>query len=254
MPATHPIIGVSACRRFLDPHPFHVAGEKYLTAIVRAARGIPLIIPSLGAEMELEALIRRLDGLLLTGSPSMVEPRHYQGTPSKPGTLHDPERDYTTLALIPAVAAAGIPLLAICRGYQEMNVAFSGSLHQSLPATGRFGVHEPDEDQPLDLQYGPSHEVALTEGGLLRRLTGRERLMVNSLHTQGVDRLGPQLTREAVSDDGLVEAFTVTDSPGFTLGVQWHPEWKVMDDPASVAIFRAFGEACSKYAARRHHA
>ena len=254
MPAVHPIIGVAACRRFLDPHPFHVAGEKYLTALTRAAGGIPLIIPALGPGLELEALVRRLDGLLLTGSPSMVEPRHYQGSQSKPGTLHDAERDQTTLALIPAVAEAGIPLFAICRGYQEMNVAFGGSLHQHLPETGRFGVHEPDDNAPLDAQYGPSHEVALAEHGLLRQLTGRDRLMVNSIHTQGVDRLGPRLAVEAVADDGLIEAFTVADSPGFTLGVQWHPEWRVMEDPASVAIFRAFGEACNNYSAGRHHA
>ncbi len=254
MPPAHPVIGVSACRRFLEPHPFHVAGEKYLTAIASAAGGIPLVVPALGPAIELEALVRRLDGLLLTGSPSMVEPHRYQGPASAPGTLHDPDRDNTTLTLIPAVVDAGIPLFAICRGYQEMNVAFGGSLHQNLPATGRHGVHEPDETEPLDVQYGPSHPVSLIEGGLLRELTGHDRITVNSIHTQGVDRLGRRLAVEAVAEDGLIEAFTVEDSPGFSLGVQWHPEWKVTEDAASMAIFRAFGEACTEYAQRRHHA
>lgn len=254
MPPSHPVIGVSACRRFLEPHPFHIAGEKYLTAVASAARGIPLIVPALGTAMELEALVRRLDGLLLTGSPSMVEPHRYEGAPSSPGTLHDPDRDDTTLSLIPAVVEAGIPLFAICRGYQEMNVAFGGSLHQSLPETGRHGIHEPDESEPLEVQYGPSHEVSLIEGGMLRGLVKRDRITVNSIHTQGVDRLGRRLAVEAVADDGLVEAFTVPDAPGFTLGVQWHPEWKVTEDEASMSLFRAFGEACSEYAQRRHHA
>lgn len=254
MARAHPVIGVSACRRFLDPHPFHIAGEKYLTAVARAADGVPLIVPALGTAIELEALVRRLDGLLLTGSPSMVEPHRYQGSPSAPGTLHDPDRDNTTLSLIPAVVDAGIPLFAICRGYQEMNVAFGGSLHQSLPETGRYGVHEPDESEPLEVQYGPGHEVSLIEDGLLRRLTGRDRITVNSIHTQGVDRLGRRLAVEAVADDGLIEAFRVEDAPGFTLGTQWHPEWKVTEDESSMAIFRAFGQACSEYAQRRNHA
>ncbi len=254
MSPAHPVIGVSACRRFLEPHPFHIAGEKYLTAIARAAGGIPLVVPALGPAIELEALVRRLDGLLLTGSPSMVEPHRYEGTPSAPGTLHDPDRDDTTLTLIPAVVDAGIPVFAICRGYQEMNVAFGGSLHQNLPATGRHGVHEPDQTEPLDIQYGPSHAVSLIDGGLLRQLIGRERITVNSIHTQGVDRLGRRLAVEAVAEDGLIEAFTVEDSPGFSLGVQWHPEWKVTEDAASMTIFQAFGAACTEYAQRRHHA
>ena len=133
-------------------------------------------------------------------------------------------------------------------------MAFGGSLHQSLPETGRHGIHEPDESEPLEVQYGPSHEVSLIEDGLLRRLVRHDRITVNSIHTQGVDRLGRRLAVEAVADDGLIEAFRVEDASGFTLGVQWHPEWKVTEDEASMAIFRAFGEACGEYAQRRHHA
>lgn len=225
-----------------------------MTALADAAGCLPVIIPALGEAMELEVLLRRLDGLLLTGSPSMVEPHHYDGPPSEPDTHHDPHRDATTLALIPAVVEAGIPMMAICRGFQEMNVAFGGTLHQDLPATGEYREHMANDELPVDVQYGPAHELHLSEGGLLHRITGRRRLTVNSLHTQGVDRLGRHLAVEAVSDDGLIEGFRVEDAPSFAVGMQWHPEWKAMDNPASTAIFRAFGEAAREYAEKLHHA
>jgi putative glutamine amidotransferase len=184
----------------------------------------------------------------------MVQPHLYAGSPSAPDTLHDPHRDATTLALIPAVVDAGIPVLAICRGFQEMNVAYGGSLHQDLPATGKYRDHQADDEHAIEVQYGPAHDVELTQDGVLREITGRRRLTVNSLHTQGVDRLGRRLAVEAVSADGLVEAFRVEDAPGFAVAVQWHPEWRIMDNPDSVALFRAFGEASRDYAGRQHHA
>jgi len=248
-----PVIGVPACRRMLDPHYFHVAGEKYLTAIAEASGCIPLIIPALGVAMELEVLLDRLDGLLLTGSPSMVDPKHYEGEPSEPGTLHDPHRDETTLPVIRTAVAAGVPVLAICRGYQEMNVAFGGSLHQKVHMAGPFADHREDSDQPLDRQYGPAHEVRLTQDAILRDITGKDTLMVNSLHVQGVDRLGRGLAVEAVAPDGLIEGFRVADAAGFALGVQWHPEWKVMQNEDSVALFRRFGDAARCYAGERRY-
>lgn len=250
---TKPVIGVPACRRMLDPHFFHIAGEKYLTAIAEASGCIPLIIPALGPAMELEVLLERLDGLLIPGSPSMVDPRHYAGEPSEPGTLHDAHRDDTTLPVIRTAVAAGVPLLAICRGYQEMNVAFGGSLHQKLHLAGPFADHREDEDQPLDKQYGPVHQVRLVQDAILREITGKETLMVNSLHVQGVDRLGRGLAVEAVAPDGLIEAFRVADSSGFALGVQWHPEWKVLENPDSTALFRRFGDAARTYAKEKRY-
>lgn len=235
----------------LAPHPYHVCGEKYLTAILDAAGCVPLVIPALGEALELEIVLQCLDGILLTGSPSNVEPHHYQGPASRPGTLHDPHRDRTTLPLIPTIVAAGVPALAICRGFQEMNVAFGGSLHQHVAEVEGLDVHHENPEDPLDVQYGPYHDVALTDGGLLRRLFGRERAVVNSIHEQGVDRLGRGLAVEAVAPDGLIEAFRVADSPGFNLAVQWHPEWKVTENELSLAIFKAFGDAAREYS-RRH--
>jgi putative glutamine amidotransferase len=247
-----PVIGVPADRRELDPHPFHVAGEKYLTAVLDGAGCIPLVIPALGEALELEVVLERLDGILLTGSPSNVEPHHYGGEPSVPGTLHDSHRDRTNLPLIPTIIDAGIPTLAICRGYQEMNVAFGGTLHQNVAALDGFLEHHEDEQQPIDAQYEFAHEVRLIEGGALHRLTGKDRLTVNSVHYQGVDRLGRGLAVEAVAPDGLIEAFRVAAAPGFNLAVQWHPEWRVTDNPDSLALFRAFGDAAREHA-RRHN-
>ena len=126
-----------------------------------------------------------------------------------------------------------------------------GTLHQRVHEVPGYHVHKEDPADPLDVQYGPSHEVNLVEGGLLRRLAGTDVVMVNSLHAQGVARLADNVTIEAVADDGLIEGFQVDGAAGFALAVQWHPEWKVTEDPFSMAIFGAFGDACRKYAGRR---
>jgi putative glutamine amidotransferase len=245
-----PLIGVISDRRMQGPHPFHMVGEKYLRAVVDGAEGYPVGLPSLAEGFDVVDILERLDGLLLTGSPSNIEPHHYLGDSSEPGTWHDPERDVAALALIPAVIRAGMPLLAICRGFQEMNVAFGGSLHQKVHEQPGYAVHKENTDDPLDVQYSPTHRVNFTAGGLLERVTRTRGAMVNSLHSQGVDRLGEGLEAEAVAEDGLVEGFTVSDSPGFTLAVQWHPEWRVLNDATSTAIFRAWGDACRAYRLR----
>ncbi len=247
MTASRPLIGVSTCRRELAPHFFHIAGEKYIAAVLQAAGGLPLLIPAVGDAVEAGEFLAHLDGLLLTGSPSNVEPRHYAGPDSDPDTPHDPQRDATTLPLIRAAVAAAVPVLALCRGFQEMNVAFGGSLHQKVHEVPGRQDHREDTNDPLEVQYGPAHEVALAEGGLLARLAGTGRLLVNSLHGQGVDRLGDGLAVEALAPDGTIEAFRVVDAAGFAVGVQWHPEWRVLENPFSLALFRAFGEACRNH-------
>jgi putative glutamine amidotransferase len=224
--------------------PFHVAAEKYARALLEAADALPMVIPSLGAELRSVELLERLDGLLFTGSPSNVEPHHYAGPPSVPGTLHDPARDATTLPLIRAAVERGVPVLGICRGFQEVNVAFGGSLHQRVHEVPGYLDHRDDERQPLEVQYGPAHEVTLEPNGLLSGLAGAERVRVNSLHWQGIERLGPGLLVEARAPDGLIEAFRVAQAPSFALAVQWHPEWQVMSNPFSRALFAAFGAAC----------
>ncbi|HLK71174.1 MAG TPA: gamma-glutamyl-gamma-aminobutyrate hydrolase family protein [Steroidobacteraceae bacterium] len=250
MSARRPVIGVPADRRLLGQHEqaYHVAGEKYLTAVLDAARGIPLIVPAIGRELQLDALLESLDGLLFTGSSSNVEPRHYRGGASEAGTLHDPHRDETTLPLIPKAVAAGLPVLGICRGFQEMNVAFGGTLWQRLQEVPGYFDHREDDEQALEAQYGPAHEVILEPGGLLQRLAGTDRVQVNSLHGQGVRELAPGLVVEARAPDGVIEAFRVADAPRLALGLQWHPEWRVMDNPLSLALFRTFGAACCERA------
>ena len=251
MATTKPLIGIPADRRLLGLHHFHCVGEKYIAAIAEAAGAIPVLIPSLGAGLDLEHLLNRLDGILLTGSPSNVEPHRYAGPPSDPGTWHDPERDATTLAMIPHAIAAGMPVFAICRGFQEMNVAFGGSLWQKVHEVEGRMDHREDTEAPLEIQYGPAHSIALEPGGVLRDLAGRATVDVNSLHSQGVDRLGEGLAIEARAPDGQIEAFRVRGARTFALAVQWHPEWRVMSNDFSRAMFAAFGAAARERALRQ---
>lgn len=246
-----PFIGVVACNQQLGLHPFNIVGEKYLLSIVNGAKGFPLVIPSLGLTVPTPELLSRLDGILFTGSPSNIEPHHYQGPASEAGTHHDPKRDATTLPLLKAAIDAGIPVLGICRGFQEMNVVFGGSLHQKLHEVGQYIEHREDKNAPLDVQYGESHAIEITPNGLLHSSWGELTAKVNSVHTQGVDRLGDGLHVEAYAPDGLIEAFSVKQAPAFALAVQWHPEWKVQENPFYTSIFNAFGQACRVHAAKR---
>ena len=243
-----PLVGIPADRRQLDPHPFHVVGEKYITAIRDGADALPFLIPALGNTIDAEAVLRRVDGILLTGSPSNVEPHHYDGEPSNPGTLHDPHRDETTLPLLELALEKGVPVFAVCRGFQELNVVLGGTLHQNVHEVEGYRSHKENPDDPLDVQYGPSHEVHLVEGGLLRNLAGTDTVTVNSVHSQGVARLAGGVSVEAVADDGLIEGFRVDGAKNFALAVQWHPEWKVTEDSFSMAMFKAFGDACRQSA------
>ena len=251
MKPARPLIGLPADRRILGLQPFHAVGEKYARAVLDAADGLPLLIPSLAEELRLDEVVERLDGLLFTGSLSNVEPHHYEGPPSRPGTLHDPARDATTLPLIRKAVRAGVPVLGICRGFQEINVAFGGSLHQRVHELPGYMDHRDDDSQPLEVQYGPAHDVILEPGGLLRELVNGERARVNSSHWQGIERLGQGLAIEARAPDGLIEAFRIEGTARFALAVQWHPEWKPMDNPLSRALFAAFGAACRDRAASR---
>ena len=215
-----PIIGVPACRRIVDPHPFHMVGEKYLQALAEGSNGLQLIIPVLGDSLQIDEILASIDGLLLTGSPSNLEPHHYDGEASEPGTLHDPNRDSLTLPLAKRAFETGVPVLALCRGHQELNVVLGGTLHQKVHEVAGLDNHRENPDDPLDVQYGPSHSVNLVEGGLLHGLAGTTKVIVNSLHSQGVAKLANGVSVEAVSDDGLIEAFVVDSVPGFALSIQ----------------------------------
>ena len=243
MRRTKPIIGIPADRRVLGLHPFHCVGEKYIDAVARASGAIPLLIPALDALIPIDELLEDLDGLLLTGSASNVEPHRYADSASDPGTLHDPHRDALTLPMIPQAVESGVPVLGVCRGFQEMNVAYGGTLWQKVHEVPGLTDHRENKDEPLEVQYGPAHEVVLAADGMLRGLAGRDRITVNSVHGQGVRELARALAVEAQAPDGLVEAFRVRDARSFALAVQWHPEWQVMSNPFSQALFAAFGAA-----------
>lgn len=244
-----PVVLVPACNRLLGEHPFHIAGRKYIDA-VRLAGALPLIVPRAEPE-EFEALLAMADGVLLTGSPSNVHPRHFGEDIHDPALPLDPVRDDWTLPLIPLILARGLPLLAICRGTQEVNVALGGTLHQAVHeatgASGPYADHRADDTQPAAVQYGIAHPVQALAGGLLAGIVGAERFDVNSVHGQAVRDLAPGLRAEAHAPDGLVEAFTQPDAPGFNLCVQWHPEWRASENPVSMRLLGAFGGAVRQY-------
>jgi putative glutamine amidotransferase len=241
----------------IGPHPFHAVGEKYIAAVEGGADALPLLIPVLPKPLLPDEILSGLDGLLFTGSPSNVAPKHYGGPAPREGVLQDEHRDATTLPLMKRAIERGVPTLCLCRGFQELNVAYGGTLHQHLhEVSGRID-HRSNTDEPLEVQYGLAHDVAVAPGGMLERLAREAgvtcpEFAVNSLHGQGIDKLGPGLAIEASAPDGSIEAVTVKNAKGFVLALQWHPEWRYAENKVSSAIFRAFGEALRTYAKQRH--
>ncbi len=243
-----PLIGVTACVRPIERHVFHAVAKQYVRAVVDGIGGLPVIIPALGEVLDVAEMAGRLDGLLLTGSPSNVEPRHYSGPAARPGTKQDFERDATTLPLIRRAVAAGVPVLGLCRGAQELNVALGGTLHQHVHELRGRRDHRAPESDDNEERYAPVHAVRLSPGGLLARLAGTGEATVNSLHAQAIDRVAPGFVVEATAPDGVIEAVRLADGCGgnaaaFALGVQWHPEWHIANDRLSREIFAAFGDA-----------
>ena len=253
--ARPPLVGIPADMRALGGVTargglYHIVGHKYVTAVSEGAGCWPIVLPALGDAYTgampdwPQPLFDLVDGLLITGSPSNVDPARYGGPPAAPGTLADPDRDATVLPLLAPAIRAGVPVLALCRGLQEMNVALGGTLHQKVQEVPGRADHRADNTRPFAEQYGPAHPVDVVPGGDLADLAeGRARLEVNSLHSQGVDRLAPGLRVEATAPDGTIEAVRVADAPGFALALQWHPEWRFWADPFARRLFAAFGEA-----------
>ncbi len=259
-----PVVGVPCDVKLLGAHPFHAVGEKYIAAVEGGAHTKPVLLPvprlsdgGFDLERELDEIFALCDGIFLTGSLSNVHPRNYGGTDPREGVLLDEQRDALTLDLIRASVARGVPIFCVCRGFQEMNVAFGGTLHQHLQETEsekgyatRFD-HREQKDDPLDVQYGPAHEVELTPGGIFEKILGTRTISVNSLHGQGVARVADALAVEGRAPDGTVEAMSVRDARAFALGVQWHPEWKYWENPVSQKLLRAFGDAVREAASVR---
>jgi len=235
-------VGIISDRRVVDGMAVHQANDEYIAAIRDGAGAFPVLIPSPASPLEPAAILAQVDGLLFTGAPSNVAPLHY-GQIARPGTELDEIRDATSLPLLRAAIQAGKPVLAICRGFQELNVALGGNLHQHVhEIPGRLDHREP-AGVPRELEYAPAHRIAIVPDGLLARVSGMTDAMVNSLHHQGIDRLAPGLKAEAHAPDGQIEAVSLPEGRGFLLGVQWHPEWGFAKDPLNRAIFRAFGDS-----------
>jgi putative glutamine amidotransferase len=252
---TKPIVLIPACTKQIGAHPYHVVQMKYADAVIRGAGCVPVILPALGEETDWESILQMADGLLLTGSPSNVSPDYFGQSVLDPSLPLDPARDATTLPLIRMVVDKGIPLIAICRGTQEVNVALGGTLHQAVHSVGKFKDHREDATAPHENQYAPVHAVHITPNGRIATiLDGISEMMVNSLHGQGIDQPAPGIHIEALADDGLIEAFSVTNAPGFTLAMQWHPEWRITENPHSMKLFGAFGAACREFQQKKKRA
>ena len=233
-------VGLVCDRRVFDDLPVHQANDEYVVAVRDGAGALPLLIPSTDTPLPVADILAAVDGLLFTGSPSNVAPSRYDGAPRS--MLLDEARDATALPLLLAAIDAGKPVLAICRGFQELNVALGGSLHQAVHELPGMLDHRAKGDT-VDQEYAPAHAIAFAPGGVLAEMCGCTEARVNSLHHQGIDRLADRLVIEATAPDGLIEAVSLRNPRGFLLGVQWHPEWNWAADPLSRAIFRGFGAA-----------
>lgn len=246
-----PVVGVITCQREVEDAPLHFVHACYVDVVHEYMRALPLLVPALGGGMPLDAILDSLDGVLFTGSGSNVAPHQYGETPDPPDILLDPARDTMTLSLIRRAVMRGMPIFGICRGFQEMNVAYGGSLWQQLHVVPGFDDHRPDRRLSLEEQYAIKHRVTFTRDGWLHRQLRRDHFLVNSRHTQGVRRLGDGLAVEAHADDGVIEAIRVRHARTFAYGVQWHPEWRPAEDLLSRALFDAFAGACRLHARQR---
>lgn len=241
-----PLIGVMMCQIVNAGHPTQSVHNKYLDAVALAG-GVPLPLPHVLTSYPQLAdhALAILDGILLTGSPSNIEPWHYgeEGVEAKA----DPGRDRLAFAAITWATSRKMPLFGICRGLQELVVANGGSLYRHLDQQKRLLRHQEEATQPLSMQYAPVHDVFPEPGGLLHTLLASDApVAVNSLHQQGIHETGPQLRVEARSPDGLIEAVSHRHHP-FALAVQWHPEWQPASDAASAALFEGFIRAARNY-------
>lgn len=240
--AAPPLVLVTTDRRDLGGGHWHVTRATYVEAALLGAGALPVMLPSLGGDLDLEGVLDRVDGVLVTGAEANVHPSLYGVEPTASHEPFDPARDATTLPLIRATLARDLPMLAICRGHQELNVALGGTLAteiQTLP--GRMDHRAPvlpTEDE----QYGIRHPVDLVAGGRLAEICGAASIEVNSLHRQAIDRLAEGLAVEALAADGTIEAVRVAGKR-FALSVQWHPEYWARSDAPSAKIFAAFGAA-----------
>lgn len=250
---THrPVIGIIGNPYVInDRYPTHSAGTMNSAAVAEVAGAMPLIIPTDPRFVSVEELLETFDGFLLTGGRPNVHPSEYGEEETPAHGAFDRARDAITLPLIRACVARGQPFLGICRGFQEVNVAMGGTLHPEIrDLPGRMN-HRMPPDAMLEEQFALRHKVTFTEGGVFHRLMGAQEVMTNTLHGQGIQRAGERIVIDGHAPDFTPEAIYVADAPGFTLSVQWHPEWNAADDPVSRPLFQAFGQAARAWSEAR---
>lgn len=259
--STRPLIGINAELKDYNGFDMLATGYKYVASVIEACGAIAVMVPTMGdaehgGDYPVDDVIERLDGIVLTGGRSNVEPHHYGGAPFRHDTMRDPLRDSTTLPLARKSIERGLPIFGICRGIQEINVALGGSLHPYLWEVEGFNDHRMPQTDTMANRFAPRHPVILSENGLFADIARRagiaERaITVNSLHGQGLNRVADGLTVEAVSEDGVVEGISMPDAPGFVIGVQWHAEFRTEAHTFNRALFETFGNAARHRAAAR---
>jgi putative glutamine amidotransferase len=243
MTKIRPLVGLPADTYEKDGFLYHSLGDKYVRALTDVADVETVMIPNSIDADNLDGLLNHFDGVLMTGAVSNVHPPHYGEAPSPDHEPYDHHRDAITLQLIRRVIDRGIPLFCICRGFQELNVAMGGSLETELQrGKGRLDHRAPKSDD-INIRYAPQHAINITKGGLLHHILGRQETQVNSIHRQGIKTIGKGLNIEATAPDGVVEAISVQGAKAFAFATQWHPEFKAAENPDSVKLFSAFGDA-----------
>jgi putative glutamine amidotransferase len=248
MTMRQPLVAVSTDVRQFENYTWHAAPQQYLEAALVASGVFPVLVPSFGDRLDIDSLLDSVDGVMVTGSKSNVHPSLYGGEAGEANGPYDEARDATTLPLIRRAIERGVPLLAICRGIQELNVALGGTLDTEIQdQEGRLDHRAPVSDNQDD-RFAIRQTVSIKPGSCLAGVFGAGEIKVNSVHRQAVGRLGSRLQIEAVAEDGTVEAVSVVDSPAFAVGVQWHPEYWAKTDDASARIFKAFGDAARAHA------
>jgi putative glutamine amidotransferase len=246
-----PLVAVSTDTRQFENYTWHAAPQQYLEAAVAVAGVLPVLVPSFGDRIDLDSVLDNVDGVLITGSRSNVNPELYGGEATEENGPYDPARDSTSIPLIRRAIERGVPLLAICRGIQEMNVALGGTLATEIQEREGVWDHRAPVSDNQDERFAIRQPVQIKEGSCLASVFGAGEIMINSVHRQAVEKLGERLQVEAVAPDGTVEAISVIGSRAFAVGVQWHPEYWAKSDDASARIFRAFGDAVREHAASR---
>ncbi|MDX1281222.1 gamma-glutamyl-gamma-aminobutyrate hydrolase family protein [Shewanella colwelliana] len=245
--AKKPTILMTMGRQDRNGHPYQVMTHKYMQPIVEFANCIPLLVPSCFGIDDIEQYLDMADGVYLSGAGSNIDPALYGQENLTPEKTQDVDRDNFDIAIIHAALKRKLPLLGVCRGMQEINVALGGDLHQKVYAEDHLDDHREDPNTSVDEQYGPRHTVNIVPGTWLHALLG-DCTTINSLHGQGIDTLGEGLEPLAHADDGLIEAIHGPAFEQFILGVQWHPEWQTRDNPDSIKLFQTFGKACQAHA------